>query len=57
MKITEDTTQDELAEALAHLVTAARAASADAKTYDIWHRRIDSHLDAWETLRDLRLFA
>lgn len=50
MNITEDTSAEDLQEALHHLVTAARDAASDPKVYDIWHRRIDSHLDALETL-------
>lgn len=56
MQIDEDTTEAELAEALSHLVVNARNAP-DERTYDIWHRRINEHLEAWEVLHDLRLFA
>lgn len=56
MQITEDTTEAELAEALGHLVTNARNAQ-DERIYDIWHRRINEHLTAWEVLHDLHLFA
>jgi hypothetical protein len=56
VKITEETTAADMAESLTHLVANARNAP-DAKTYDIWHRRIDSQLDAWEVLSALNLFA
>jgi hypothetical protein len=56
VKITEDTTASDMAESLTHLVANARKAT-DAKTYDIWHRRIDQQLDAWEVLTALNLLA
>jgi hypothetical protein len=55
MVITEDTTEAELAEALSHLVANARNAQ-DERIYDIWHRRINEHLDTWQTLSALNLF-
>lgn len=55
MTITEDTTATELEEAITHLVTNARNAP-DPRVYDIWHRRINEHLDAWEVLSALNLF-
>jgi hypothetical protein len=55
MVISEDTTRDELAETLAHLVANARGAQ-DRRIYDVWHRRINEHLDAYEALDALNLF-
>lgn len=47
--ITEDSTMAEIAEALGHLVAAARIAR-DPRIYDVMHRRINHHLDAMEML-------
>jgi hypothetical protein len=57
VKIDETTTASDMAESMAHLVANARRSVDDAKTYDIWHRRIDQQLDAWEVLTALNLLA
>jgi hypothetical protein len=53
--IDELTTAADIAEALGHLVTAARTAADRHNTivYDLTHKRIDDHLETWQVLSAL----
>lgn len=53
--IDELTTAADVAEALIHLVAAARTAAErnNVIVYDITHQRIDDHLDTWQVLSAL----